>query len=102
MCTRNDAFRYIVANEYGIKRELQEKISVHYNVFLKSGFIFEPPVTGTRRNCNDYEIREWILTPAGIKQAKLLKLKANKRYLLPAAIGRPKPSILDRLFKADR
>lgn len=98
MCTRNDAFRYIVTNEYGLKQELKEKISAHYGVFLKSGFIYEPAVTESKRSCPVYEVREWVLTPAGIKQAKLLKLKAHRRYRLPATLRRPNPSFINRLL----
>ena len=85
MCDRKDAIRYIITNHFGSKKELESHIHEHYNTFVVTGFIYEPPEApdfgdDSTSAIHPEQIHEWIATPEAYKRAKLLKIKAQKDF----------------------
>lgn len=89
MCDRIDAIRYIITNQFGSKDELVACIHEHYETFVVTGFIYEPPEAPDFDDEADFKqkaelVQEWIATPEAYKRAKLLNIKARSDFRLPS------------------
>lgn len=103
MCDRRTAIQYVITNQYGSKAELKEKIREHYEVFLITGFIYEPakiPESIVPRSCCK-QVREWIATSEAYDRARILLIKPDKRLKLKSTPDfrlKRRNRFLERLF----
>lgn len=107
MCDRIDAIRYIITNRFGSKEELKSQIHEHYNTFVVTGFIYEPPEAPDFEDDLDSAkdpvlVQEWIATPEAYRRAKLLKIKTRKDFKLPSTPDerlKTRSSVLETVLK---
>lgn len=81
MCSRTDAIRCLITNEFGKTDELKARITPRqYESFLTTGMIYEPaPAPEGIQSSGE---KQWITTQFAYERARMLNLKPGRKFRL--------------------